>query len=298
MAPVRKNGAHIFVLLVTVAIVPVRAQQKPQTHKVYMSVVDASDRPVLDLTASDFQIKENGAPRPVVGATVAQLGRIILMVDNSDAAAGALTPIRAGVQQFIDAIPPLDEIALLTTGRQLRIRVPPTTDRKKLKDAVGLIYPDSGSPSVLMSGLLETFNRFYKATPDRWATFVIVTTDGPENSNMNPKQFAQFEDTLAAREVVVHAVTLSTRGLGMQSDAALTLAQNSHGHVDVLKVPTALPDKMKALGAIVAQDSELLARQYVVEYSAETPIAPQSTIEVVLARPGARPVLSPGRPTR
>jgi hypothetical protein len=220
------------------------------------------------------------------------------MVDNSDAAAGALTPIRAGVQQFIDAIPPRDEIALLTTGRQLRIRVPPTTDRKKLKDAVGLIYPDSGSPSVLMSGLLETFNRFYKATPDRWATFVIVTTDGPENSNMNPKQFAQFEDTLAAREVVVHAVTLSTRGLGMQSDAALTLAQNSHGHADVLKAPTALPDKMTALGAIVAQDSELLARQYVVEYSAETPIAPQSTIEVVLARPGARPVLSQGRPTR
>ena len=32
---------------------------------------------------------------------------------------------------------------------QLRVRVAPTTDHKKLKDAVGIIYPDDGSPSVL-----------------------------------------------------------------------------------------------------------------------------------------------------
>ena len=67
--------------------------------------------------------------------------RIALMLDTSDAAAPALTHMRAGVAEFLDALPPEDEVILITTGRQMRVRVPPTTDRKKLKEtAAGAVH--------------------------------------------------------------------------------------------------------------------------------------------------------------
>jgi hypothetical protein len=273
------------------------AQQKPKTRRIYMTVVDPSNTPVLDLTAADFQLKENDVSRTVTRAAINQPVRIALMADNSDAVTSALTPLRAGLQAFIDAIPPQHEIVLLTTGRQLRVRVPPSTDHKKLKDAVGLIYPDAGSPSVLLSGITETFNRFFRDVPDRWATMVIVTSDGPENSNMNPKQFNQLADALTARDMLIHGIVLSTRGLGMQADATITLAKNSGGHVDTLTVPNGLAERMKALGVLVAQDAEALSRQYQIDYNTES-TGPQATVEIIISRAGLRPVVSQGRPTR
>ncbi len=270
------------------------AQQKPKTRRIFMSVVDPANKPVLDLTAADFQIKENQIARTVASAVVNQPQRIALMVDNSAASKSALTPLRAGILAFIDAIPANDEIMLLTTGRQLRVRVAPTTDHKKLKDAVGIIYPDDGSPSVLFSGLTETFNRFYRNVPNRWATFVILTTDGPENSNMNPKQFSQLVDALNAREVRLHGIRLTGHGMGAQSDATLVLAQNSGGHIDTLSVPNALPERLKALGELIAQESEQLSRQYQIEYDTDATDL-QSTIEVIISRVGLRPIVFAGR---
>ncbi len=286
------------VVVTAAVLIPVVATaQQGRTRRLYITVSDQSNAPVLDLTPADFQIRENGAVRTVTRAVVNQPMRIALMVDNSDPSTPSLTPMRAGLQAFIDQIPAQHEIVLLTTGRQLRVRVPPTTDHKKLKDGVGIIFPDAGSPSVLLSGLSETFDRFFKSVPDRWAVFVIVTTDGPENSNMNPKQFDQLAATFEARDVLFHAITLSTRGYGMQADAAHSLVQNSGGHADSLLVGNALPEKLKALGAMIARDSELLSHQYQVDYSTDSPEGP-NPIEVTIARAGLRSIVSPGKPMR
>lgn len=273
----------------------VSAQQKPKTRRIYLSVMDGASKPVLDLTAADIQIKEDEIERMVTGLAINQPQRIAVLVDNSDASKPALTALRTGLHAFVDAIPSHDEILLVTTGRQLRIRVPPTNDHKKVKDAIGIIYPDDGSPSVLLNSLTETFNRFYKNVPDRWATFVIVTTDGPENSNMNPKQFTEFLAVLNARDVVLHGIRLAGRGLGVQSDATLTLVQNSGGHIDTLTVPNSLPEKMKSLGELIARDSELLSQQYQLDYQSDSTDGP-SRLEVNISRSGLRPIVSSGRP--
>lgn len=274
--------------LVVLAGTVVFAQQ-PQTRKVFVEVVDAANAPVDNLTAADFQVKENGLARTVTRVMVNQPVRLALMVDNSDASTQALTPIRAGVHAFIDAMPSNVEIVLLTTGRQMRIRVPPTVEHKKLHDAVGIIYPDAGSPSVLLSSLIEAFDRFFKNVPNRSEMIVMLTTDGPENSNMNPKQFNELANRLQASGVLVHAIILANRGVGMQSDAAMMLAQNSGGHVDELTAPNGLADRMKTLGELVARDCDWLSRQYQIEYSTDG--APAG-IEVALTRPGLRSTVS------
>src|SRR5206468_498995 len=106
-------------------------------------VVDQRGAPVDGLTAADFQLTEGGVSRVVSHAGPASDPmRIALFLDTSDAAAAALTHMRAGAIAFLDALPPEDEVLLVTTGRQARVRVQPTTDRRKLKEAAGGLFTD------------------------------------------------------------------------------------------------------------------------------------------------------------
>ena len=53
------------------------------------------------------------------------------MLDTSAGTAPALNHMRAAVAGFLDALPPDDEVVLITTGRQVRVRLGPTTDRQE-----------------------------------------------------------------------------------------------------------------------------------------------------------------------
>jgi len=130
-------------------------------------VTDAKGAPVEGLTAADFKVSEAGQPKDVVKAGPAtDPMRIALMLDTSDAASPALNHMRTGALALLDALPPEDEVILITTGRQMRVHVQPTTDRKKLKDTAAGLFTD-GAGTVMMDGLLEIDERFYKKADDR-----------------------------------------------------------------------------------------------------------------------------------
>ena len=272
--------------------------QQPRTRHVFVAVYDQNSAPVIDLTVADFTVKENGGDAKIVRAGINLPTRIALMVDNSDAMASSLTPVRNGVQAFIDAIPAEHEIVLLTTGRQLQVRIPPPgQDRKKLKDAVTRIYPDAGSPSVLLNGFEETFNRFFRDATGKWPVIVVVTTDGPENSNMNPVQFRQFAERITDRNILVHAITLASRGVGVQSDATHTLVEATGGEFEILRIANSLPERLARLGKRVADDAAVLGRQYDIEYVSQSQ-GGDTTVEVIMGRSGLTPVVSQGRPIK
>jgi len=68
MCAMKPGTARAVALLLAFTVTSATAvQQKPNTRRVYMSVVDATNQPVLDLTRADFQIKENGAPATEIG---------------------------------------------------------------------------------------------------------------------------------------------------------------------------------------------------------------------------------------
>ena len=112
---------------VAVFLTSASAQTRPR--QIFVGVTDAGGAAVLDLQAADFQIQELGVPRLVSTAALANTPmRVALLVDTSDAASPHLNNVRAGLLAFLDALPPEHEIALTTTGRQLRVREQPTTD--------------------------------------------------------------------------------------------------------------------------------------------------------------------------
>jgi von Willebrand factor type A domain len=284
-------------LALTPGAAPAQSKNAGKTHvrHIFVSVTDAKGAPVEGLSASDFTVSEAGQPRVVSHAGAAKDPmRIALMLDTSDAAAPALTHMRSAVANFLDALPPEDEVILITTGRQMRVRVPPTTDRKKLKETAAGLFTD-GAGTVLMDGLLEIDERFFKKADDRWPVFVIFTSDGTEASTgAREKEFTKWSPTLGPRGITVHAFVMKTpKSSGMPEVVAENLTHNSGGRYDVMNTTTSLPEKMKALGEKLALDHRNMSMWYEVDIQTDaTEIKP---VEVAVQRDGVRLQISNGR---
>ena len=107
--------------------------------------------------------------------------RIALVVDSSSAVAPLLNNLRAGLTTFLDELPGEHEITFISTGGQIRIRQPVTTDRKKLKTAVGAFASDGGANSVIET-MMEVDQRFLKGAARPVA--------GPRHRHHGPRRHA------------------------------------------------------------------------------------------------------------
>jgi hypothetical protein len=267
---------------------------KTHVRHIFVSVTDAKGAPVEGLTAADFKVSEAGQPKDVTRAGPAKDPmRIALMLDTSDAAGPALNHMRTGAVALLDALPPEDEVILITTGRQMRVRVQPSTDRKKLKDTAAGLFTD-GAGTVLMDGLLEIDERFFKKADDRWPVIVIFTSDGTEASTgSREKEFLKWAPLLGPRGITVHAFVLKTpKGSGMPDVVAENLTGNTGGRYDVMNTSTSLPEKMKALGEKLALDHRNMINWYEVDIQTDSDVA---AIDVAVAREGVRLQISNSR---
>lgn len=271
------------------------APAKVHTRQIFVQVRDQQGAPVLDIAQGDFDVKEAGVVRQVTRAGLATSPmRIALLVDTSDAAAAALTHVRAGLVEFIDALPPEHEVLLVSTGRQMRVRVPPTTDRKKLRETAGGLFPD-GAGTVLTDGLLEIDDRFMRKGEDRWPVFVIVTSDGTESSaGAHEKEFNQWAVALGARGATVHALVLKVgKGGGVPDVVAMNLTQNTGGRFDMMNTSNSIPEKLKTLATQIAGDHKAMGAWYRLEF--QTDSADFRPIDVGVARSGVRLQISDRR---
>jgi Mg-chelatase subunit ChlD len=177
--------------------------------------------------------------------------RVALLVDTSEAAAPAISQLRAGLAEFIDALPPEDEIVLVSTGRRVQVRVQPTTDHKKLLAGANGLLSDGGA-TPLADALLEVNERFMKKADH--PAFVIITGDGPDSSiRTDDKMFNGFLQTLQTKLIPAHAIVLKYKGNGMAEAIANLVVHASGGRLLSMSDGKALPEKLKALAELIAQ---------------------------------------------
>lgn len=182
--------------------------------------------------------------------------RVVLVVDSSANMSTMLTEFRAGIHSFIDTVPEDVEIAIISTGGQLRIRVPPTLDRQKLHDAASRFASDGGANSFLDT-LIESDQRLLKAAPDRRAAFVIVTTDPPAIGDPPLYRYNRFVEDFLRRRGRAHAVVIrnAAQHTGMASAILENLTGNTDGVFTVMAVANSLATRMREMGEqIAAQD--------------------------------------------
>jgi len=248
--------------------------------------------PVTGLAVADFTVTEGGDVRTVsrVGSANPPM-RIALMLDTSQGTAPALMHLRAAVAGFGDSLAPEDEVLVITTGRQVTVRLQPTTDRQKIKDLAAGLFNDGGG-TRLMEGLLEIDERFFRKVENRWPVFVIFTSDGLEiSSSGRENEFKKWALALGTRGVSAHALVLKTpkgrdlpEASGVAEIVAENMTQNTGGDYDVMNTTAVLADKMKGLAQTLARSHRNMSGWYALDV--QTPGNDATPLDVTVAREG------------
>ncbi len=236
-------------------------------RRVFVTAVDGSGTPILDLTAGEFELLENGVSREILRATrVGGPMRIALVVDSSGAVAPLLNNLRAGLTTFLDELPGEHEITFISTGGQIRIRQPVTTDRQKLKTAVGLFASDGGANSLIET-MMEVDRRFLNGAPGQWPVFVIVTTDqGATRWEPNYDRFNRFVTDFVSRGGTAHAIVIHGKAGGITTEFVMNVVENSGGYYESMAIANVLPDKMKMVAEHMDANYKAMSNWYEVEF--------------------------------
>ena len=180
--------------------------------------------------------------------------RIVLLVDSSAAVAPMITQFRAGLNEFLDALPGDPEVMLISTGGQLRVRVPATTDRQKLREGVGLFASDGGANAFLDS-LLEADRRFLRTVPTRRSIFVILMTDhGESRGEPRVNEYNRFVNEFQQRGGRAHGIVIRGVNSGITTEIVSNLTENTGGYYETLIIANRLQDRMRALVELLAAD--------------------------------------------
>jgi hypothetical protein len=288
-----RRGRLVVALLVLCAAV-VSAQRT--SRRVFVAARDAGGAPVVDLTREELSLVEGGVSREVTRVTRGtEPMRIVMIVDSSSAMAQHLTHVRAGLNAFFEALLGDPELVMISTGGQLRVRVPPTSEREQLKAAAAGFAHDGGG-NAFVDTLLEADTRFLKIAPTRWPVYVMLLTDAGESRGQVPvEQFNRFVDDFVARGGNAHAIILKGNSSGIISDFAQNLAENADGTFETMNTANALPQKMTALARRINGDHYAMATRWEIEYSTDAK-APTGSVDVRVARDGVRLQVSPRRP--
>lgn len=235
-----------------------------------MLVTDFSDQPLLDVRPDEVDLQMVGADCTIKDMHLdAGPMKVALLVDNSDAAAQSLNPLRDGLSAFLDALPPEHEVGLFTIAGQVRRRVDFTTDREELKERATSLFVDRNTGVIYIDGLVETWERRFD-DDDAWPVFVALVYDGAEGSrSVQQDEFNEFAFELQMRAATVHAVLVSTRGGNVQTEVSTFLTRNTGGTYRALAAPTALADVFTELGELMGEHHRAVQDRYRVVYECE-----------------------------
>ena len=157
----------------------VQAQVVQQS--MFVSVIRGGE-PVLDMTADEFIVEEDGQAREVLRIERADVPmQVAILVDDSQGLAQNLSHVRNGLRELIDKLPDGQQIALITFGDHMTTVVDYTTSKERLKAAATQYVPFSETSSYLMNAVAETAVDLDRRGAIR-PIIVLVTSEGA-NSN-------------------------------------------------------------------------------------------------------------------
>ena len=249
---------------------------------VYASVVDDKGAPVTGLTVADFVVREDGVLREVLKvAPATEPMQIALVVDDSQAATGAIPLLRDAMTDFIDKLAGKGEMSIVTVGERPTVLQGYTPSAETLKKAVGRLFARPGSGAYLTEGIRDVSRGLAKRDGPR-PVIVVLTIEAVEFSTL---YYDQVLKDLYASGATLHVIGLGTRSPAMNDEMRnrnMVIVEGSDrtgGRNDALLTPQAFPDKMAQLA------TELL-NQYVVTYARPDTLVPPDRARGTVKRPG------------
>lgn len=253
--------------------------QDPE-KSIFVSALDGSGRPVTDLTAEDFAIREDGVERRVVRARLTtEPLRIALLADTTSVAEQYVHNIRAGLKAFIQdllAASPRSEISLWEFGLTARRIRGFTSDAAALEKDAARLFPRSQAGSALLDAVHDTSEELAKSPGPRRVIVVLNSEPNDEQSRQQPKK---INDALIRSRAQLWSVTVQT-GTARQQDFLLsTLARNAGGLREFILADSAIETHMRRHAAA-------LTAQYEVTY--QRPPGPAKIVQTGVRRDGVK----------
>jgi Ca-activated chloride channel family protein len=222
---VRRLG---ILLAATALLVAAPAAQQPSFRsrsdvvRVFVTVTDRDGRLVTTLGQSDFEIRDQGKPQPiVVFDNTPQPIRLIVMLDVSGSMEGNLPLLREASKALFGQLRADDLARVGSFGREIQISDEFTHDARALEFSLPeMIPPDA--PTPLWKALDKAIGAFGHDSEDRRA--ILVLSDGKDSGDMSwatdPQQgFRKLKvasqgeviDRARDEDVMIYAIGLRSR---------------------------------------------------------------------------------------
>lgn len=293
MLNLKKLTAFAIVIVIVEILAPVSTYAQ-ELGKLFMEVTDRNGQAVTDLTPDEFVVQENQIECEIVSADSGITPmKIALMVDNGDIInqTGGVNSLRDGLESFLDTLPAQHEISLFTIGGTVRRRVDFTTDRLELKESTKGIFAERGAGVRMLDGVRETWDRRFEGN-ESWPVFVLVVTDGAEQSSfMNDTRYNEWLTSLLQAGVQIHVIMVSSRGgnsyaLSNQmaiTDYSLSFTQNTGGIYTAIATVTGVVDALTTLATRMSTHYDKVSNRYRVIY--KRPDTPGANLLAGVTRP-------------
>ncbi|HYN10224.1 MAG TPA: hypothetical protein VES67_22755 [Vicinamibacterales bacterium] len=278
--------------------------QTAADKSIFVTVLDSDAKPVKDLAAAEFGIREDGVIREVSGVKPAtQPLFITLLGDTSKAAGGSgfsagragsselIRDIRVSLTSFvrqIAAASPESQMSLMEFGQAAITITNFTAKTADLEKGINRLFPKPDAASVLLEALMEASKNLGKRASPRRAIVILNIEPGEEQSREQPQR---INDELRKSGVQLWAVSLQTGSLrNPVRDLVLdTLTRNTGGKREFILGQSAVENVLKGY-------ADALTSQYEVSYKRPAGTTTAKLVEVAVARPGLKlyaPVWAP-----
>jgi hypothetical protein len=270
---VRRLALIAPALLVSAAMPSAAPRAAPAADKsIFVSVLDAEGRPVKDLTAEDFRLREDGVDLEIVSVKPAtEPLQIVLLADTTAIADSLIRDIRtslAACVKQVHATSPDAAISLMEFGQAAVTTVPFVTDDASLQSGINKLVGRPGAASVLLEAIIEASNNLAKRPSLRRAIVSLNIEPSNEQSREEPKK---INDTMRKSVAQLWSVSLQKGGLkNATRDVVLNaVTRNTGGTREFIVGPSALE-------TVLTRFADALTSQYEPTYK-----RPGSSAQVV-----------------
>jgi Ca-activated chloride channel family protein len=287
----RTAGRAVLVLLAVAlygpATGPARSQAQPQQPappgqggafrsgvdlvSLNVTVTDASNRYITDLSGDDFSILEDGVKQDIGFFSRTNLSLAVsLLLDSSASMEDKMRTTQAAALGFVQSLRPQDQAQVVDFDSRVSVAVPFTNSRADLEKAI---------TSTVAGGSTSLYNAIYIALKELKKTqarsiedlrrqAIIVLSDGEDTSSL--VSYEEVLELAKRSETAIYAIGIRTREPGSGkgfNEADFVLRQFTTQTGGRVFFPTTV-DELPAIYALISQE---LSSQYLLGYTSSNP---------------------------